>query len=71
MKSSNTVPAILIHGFGIIVAVLGILFAAGSDNFAGYVDGLLFVAFGVLINFFIITRTVGAHRDELAEIPLK
>ncbi|WP_044560010.1 hypothetical protein [Azospirillum sp. B4] len=63
MSVSNTLPAVLVSGAGIVVAVLGIFFAAGADNLAGYIDGLLFVAFGVLINFFTIARTVGAHAE--------
>ncbi|MBB6254320.1 hypothetical protein [Nitrospirillum iridis] len=70
MSVSNTLPAILVHGAGIVVAVLGLFFAAGSTNLPGYIDGLLFVAFGVLINFFTIARTVGGHGDSLAdEVP--
>ncbi|TWB21952.1 hypothetical protein FBZ89_104200 [Nitrospirillum amazonense] len=69
MKASNTLPAVIVHGMGIIVAVLGLFFAAGSTDLAGYIDGLLFVAFGVLVNFFTIARTIGGHADELAQQP--
>ncbi|HYE51538.1 MAG TPA: hypothetical protein VEB20_18205 [Azospirillaceae bacterium] len=60
----------LIALLGIVTALIGLFLAAGTHDAGMYLDGMLFFAFGVALNFWLIARTdfSSARKDEATQV---